>query len=181
MRRIAGLLSLILVSGLTAAAQTTTFTYTYDNYGQLTRSERSTGASNRVHYNYDAAGNRTQVKKGVAAPVANDDFAYLLVCPNYEETLIYPLENDEDADLPNDTLLITGLSGTDSQWAQIAGGGTHIFFYENGVNGSGGWFSFDYQLQDDAGQTDSGHIDLYVEIGWECPEGWSCEPPAPCP
>lgn len=135
-----------------AAAQTT-YTYEYDVYGQLVRTERGTGTSTRVRYAYDAAGNRTRVKQGASGPTAYNDLEFF----EGGGGTIYALGNDQDPDLPYDTLTITGVSGGDSSYASVIGGGAAISF-----SAPDGSYSFNYAIQDADGLTSSASISVTI-------------------
>jgi hypothetical protein len=112
-----------------------------------------------MQYDYDLVGNRTKVKKGVSGVTAYDDWTFVVIDPVGTGWVLSPLDNDTDDDLPNDTLTITGLSGTDSQWATILPGGQSIGFYENDT---GGYYTFGYTVSDKYGNIDTATIEVYV-------------------
>lgn len=153
-----------LMMSASAHAQTA-YTYEYDVHGRLIRVERGTGISSRVLYFLDALGNRTKVRQGNAAPVAVADGGFFETGGGPTgEGHIQALANDTDEDFPGDTLTITGLSGADSAYAQIAVNNTQIYF-----SAPEGFYNFTYHIQDSSGATSSAAVDVYIiDVCWWC-------------
>jgi YD repeat-containing protein len=145
----AGAASAALLSGGLAAsavsAATVTATYTYDTLGRLKSATYTNGTS--VTYDYDKAGNRTQV---VTVGVGNGppDAVADAVTTSLNTSLSFdPRLNDTD---PNgDAITITGvtvLSPANGATAVITGSGTGITFTP--ATGVSGTSTFTYTLSD---------------------------------
>lgn len=170
MRSVVSAIALALIAPL-ALAQTTR-TFTYDQYGRLTKVAPGSGLP--VCYGYDKADNRTAVVAASncvagggppnAAPVAYDDYIYVYSFSNTRSLNLGVLANDTDQDLPNDTLTVTSVSG--SSYATVLSNGSDIFF-----NGYVGTYTLTYGIKDAANATSSATV--YLEI-IRCYE-WDCE------
>jgi hypothetical protein len=160
MRRVTAAIALLLIAPV-AFAQTTR-TFSYDEYGRLTKAAPSSGLP--VCYAYDQADNRTGVVAASScvagggpanyAPIAYDDYIYILSFTDSWSGGLSVLSNDTDADLPNDTLTVTSVSG--SSFASV-GGGADVYF-----NGFVGTYTLTYSIKDAANATSSANV--YLEI-----------------
>ena len=168
MRRVVSAIALALIAPL-ALAQTTR-TFTYDEHGRLTKVDPSSGLP--VCYAYDQVDNRTSVNAATncgssnSAPVAYDDYIYILSFTNGWSGGLSVLSNDADADLPYDTLTVTSVSG--SSFATVASGGSDVYF-----NGFVGVYTLTYNIKDVANATSSANVYLEIvrcysaeECGW---------------
>jgi hypothetical protein len=172
MRRVAAAIALILIAPI--AHGQTTRTFTYDEYGRLTKAAPGSGLP--VCYAYDQADNRTGVVAASScvagggpanyAPSAYDDYIYVLSFTNSWSGGLSVLSNDTDPDLPNDTLTVTGVSG--SSFASVASGGSDVYF-----NGFVGTYTLTYNIKDAANATSSANVYLEIvrcysaeECGW---------------
>lgn len=134
-----------------AIAQTT---YKYDALGRLIEVREASDPTEIVVYTYDAADNRTKVKNGRAAPVANNDSYFLMITGSTYTGVLLVLNNDTDADLPDDTLSMVSVSG--SSYASVVTNGIAL------TAAPPGWYSLSYTMQDALGTTANASVSAQV-------------------
>lgn len=146
MRR-AGWLASFALTTITGAASAETVTYTYDSLGRV-RSVTIVEGSNSfpITYDFDAAGNRTQVVNGGvgnAAPIAVNDS----VSTSLNTTLTFdPRTNDSDAN--GDALTISSKTNGAHGAVAINGGTSLTYTPTTGYTGAD---SFAYTIYDGRG------------------------------
>ena len=146
---LAGALAL-LVMVAPASAQTT---YKYDALGRLVEVRDTSDTSDIATYTYDPADNRTKVKSGNAAPSAIGDWYFLMTTGSTWSGVLSVLDNDTDADLPDDTLSVTSVSGS---YTSLATDGIGI------TSAPVGYHSASYTMRDANGSTSG--ADVYYQV-----------------
>lgn len=144
---------LILASGPAAAESVT---YTYDALGRLTSASYASGTT--AAYEYDPAGNRTEMDIGVQAnqaPAAvNDTISTVQGTPHNFD----PRINDSDPE--NGALTVTAKTNGTNGTVAIGGSGTSLTYTPSG--GYSGPDSFTYTITDAGNLTDTATVNVTV-------------------
>lgn len=146
------LIGAVGLSALASPANAQT-SYKYDALGRLVEVRDTSDTSDIAKYTYDPADNRTKVKSGNAGPSAVADWYFLMTTGTTWSGVLFVLDNDTDADLPDDTLSVVSVSGsytslgTDGIGITSAPVGTHYASYTmRDANGSTSGAEVTYQV-----------------------------------
>jgi len=141
------------------SAQTTT-TYSYDALGRLVAAKQ--GSASATEYAYDAADNRKTVTFN-GAPTAVADYFSVIATTNPYVGDFDVLANDTDPNFPDDSLMITGVTGFGSSKITITQAGKMLHWSGTIANAN-----ITYTIKDSRNLTSS--ASLQIEFTY-CPGG----------